>query len=61
VVTTTTNPFITSTTVVTGRTGGELPFTGSQSAALIILGILCLAAGFALKLSAAGRSRSGRI
>jgi hypothetical protein len=42
------------------ETDGALPFTGGQSVPLIIVGILLLAAGAALKLSTLGRGRSTR-
>ncbi len=49
-----------STTVLTPVTTHNLPFTGGQSTPLIVIGILFLATGLALTLSAARRGRGIR-
>ncbi len=57
--TTTSGPVVTSTTVLT-PTGTKLPFTGGQSGPLLVLGILFLASGAALTLSATRGRRGSR-
>ena len=48
-------PTVSSTSVFTGESGSNLPFTGSSSTPIIVIGFVLLATGLTLTLSQARR------
>jgi hypothetical protein len=58
--TSTFKPYVTVTSVLKPNNGNELPFTGSGSTPLVVLGIVLLATGLTLTLSQARRRERSR-
>jgi len=58
--TTTFKPYVTVTSVLKPNNGNELPFTGSGSTPLVVVGIVLLATGLTLTLSQARRRERSR-